>query len=104
MQAHVDAKYRRGSIIAALVLYSDASTLSNDMRTHGWPLVFTLANIAMERRNEPGGHALAALFPILHAVPGHPGGLYGLLVWRKCTEVLESSPSTARRFRIVLQV
>ena len=43
------------------------------MRTHGWPLVLSLANIAVERRNEEGGHALGAIFPILHAVPGHPG-------------------------------
>ncbi|GAQ89262.1 hypothetical protein KFL_005040060 [Klebsormidium nitens] len=72
-QEYINRTGHAGAVIAPLIMNSDVTTLSNDMSVLGWPFALTSANIASHRRNEPGGHALVAIFPILHAVPGHPG-------------------------------
>ncbi|GAQ87356.1 hypothetical protein KFL_003470130 [Klebsormidium nitens] len=72
MQDHIN-KQCADAVIAAMILYSDATTLSNDRRTSGWPLVLSLANISFENRSKKPSHGLMALFPIVHALPGHQG-------------------------------
>jgi hypothetical protein len=67
LQGKIDETCLRAFRVA-LILYNDAASLSNDRRTHGWPFVLTLGNIPLERWNEPGGHVLLAIFPVLHAV------------------------------------
>ena len=67
-----------GAVVAALILYTDATTLSNDMRVSGWPLVMSLGNIAREKRKDVDGHGLLAVFPILSAHPGFQGKLFVL--------------------------
>lgn len=72
MQKHVD-KSCMGAVVAALIAYSDQTSLSNDQRVSAWPLMLTAANIPLEQRGQPNGHVLMAVFQILKPVPGHPG-------------------------------
>ena len=51
--------------MAGLIFYSDQTTLSNDRRVAGYPLVISLANIACENRSLPAGHVLLVVLPIV---------------------------------------
>lgn len=67
MQDHVNTP---GSVISGLIFYSDQTTLSNDRRVLGWPLIMSLANIAYEIRGEADGHVLLAILPVIKFIPG----------------------------------
>ena len=67
MQDHVNSP---GSVIAGLIFYSDQTTLSNDRRVSGWPLIMSLANIACESQGEDEGHVLLAILPVIKFFPG----------------------------------
>lgn len=62
-----------GSVIAPLIFYSDQTTLSNNSRVSGYPLVLTLANISCELRGEKSGHILLGVLPVISAgdLPSH---------------------------------
>ncbi|CAI7922206.1 unnamed protein product [Closterium sp. NIES-54] len=51
-------------IVAALILYSDVTHLSNNGRKKAHPVVMTLGNIAFPKRWGRPGHSLLALLPI----------------------------------------
>jgi Plavaka transposase len=59
-----------GASVAALIIYSDQTTLSNDWRVSGWPVILTLANIALKKRRLLKGHSMIALLPILQVQTG----------------------------------
>jgi hypothetical protein len=67
VQDHVKSS---GSVVCGLIFYSDQTTLSNDRRVLGWPLIMSLANIAWETRGEADGHVLPAILPVIKFVPG----------------------------------
>ncbi|CAI5466502.1 unnamed protein product [Closterium sp. Yama58-4] len=51
----------RGGVIAACILYSDGTNLSNDGRVTGHPVYFTLGNITLKNRWQPHGHRMVAM-------------------------------------------
>jgi hypothetical protein len=51
--------------VAGLIFYCDQTTLSNDRRVVGCPLLMSLANIACENRSLLAGHVLLAILPIV---------------------------------------
>ncbi|CAI5460719.1 unnamed protein product, partial [Closterium sp. Yama58-4] len=55
----------RGGVIAACILYSDGTNLSNDGRVTGHPVYFTLGNITLKNRWQPHGHRMVAMLPPL---------------------------------------
>ncbi|CAM6050719.1 unnamed protein product, partial [Sphagnum compactum] len=54
-----------GAVVAQLIFYSDQTSLSNDGRVTGYPLVMSIANIACENRYLDEGHVLLAILPII---------------------------------------
>lgn len=62
MEDHVNCK---DSVIAGLILYSDQTSLSNDRRVLGYPIIMSLANIPVEKRASLEGHQLIAILPVL---------------------------------------
>ncbi len=54
-----------GAVLAPLIFYSDQTSLSNDGRVTGYPLVMSIANIACENRYLDEGHVLLAILPII---------------------------------------
>lgn len=70
MQNHIACP---GAIIAPLIFYSDQTSLSNNGRVSGYPLVLSLGNIACEQRPQPEGHILLAVLPVISAtdIPSH---------------------------------
>ncbi|CAI5471576.1 unnamed protein product [Closterium sp. Yama58-4] len=55
----------RGGVIAACILYSDGTNLSNDGRVTGHPVYFTLGNVTLKNRWQPHGHRMVAMLPPL---------------------------------------
>ena len=53
----------QGSVVAPIILYSDQTSLSNNMKVTGHPLVMSIANISCENRYLDEGHCLLAIFP-----------------------------------------
>ncbi|CAI5987251.1 unnamed protein product [Closterium sp. NIES-65] len=52
-----------GKAVAAVIIYSDETTLTTDGGLKGWPVYISLANIAPGNRWKPHGHRLCALLP-----------------------------------------
>ncbi|CAI5514398.1 unnamed protein product [Closterium sp. Naga37s-1] len=52
-----------GKAVAAVIIYSDETTLTVDGGLKGWPVYISLANIAPGNRWKPHGHRLCALLP-----------------------------------------
>ena len=67
LQKHVGCE---GSVVALLMFYSDQTSLSNNMRVSGYPVVMSIANISCEKRQSDDGHALLAIFPIIASNTG----------------------------------
>lgn len=51
------------SVVLGVILYSDATTVTQNQRESVWPIYMTLANIPLEKRNIPGNYALLGFFP-----------------------------------------
>lgn len=49
--------------VLPLILYSDATTLSQSGTVSAWPIYMTLANIPLKRRKQPGCFQLLGLIP-----------------------------------------
>lgn len=49
--------------IISVILYSDSTALSQDLRVSAWPIYMTLANIPLSRRKHPGSFQLLGLIP-----------------------------------------
>lgn len=47
------------------MLYSDQTSLSNNRRINGYPMVMSIGNIACDLREGDEGHCLLAVLPIL---------------------------------------
>jgi hypothetical protein len=62
-----------GGVIAPLILYTDQTSLSNNGRVSGYPLVLSLGNIVCELRPQEEGHMLLAMMPVIPAsdLPSH---------------------------------
>jgi hypothetical protein len=75
----------QGSVVAPLILYSDQTTLSNNSRVSGYPLVLTLANVSCELRGEKSSHILLGVLPVISArdLPSHQRRLE---IFQKCLE------------------
>ena len=85
-QEHVNAEHGDGNVIAPLILYSDKTTLSQDLKVSGHPIYFSIANIACENRYVLEGHCLLSILP--HAVGRN--SLERLKLFQKClTHVLQ---------------
>jgi hypothetical protein len=52
-------------VVAPLIFFSDQTSLSNNGRVIGYPLMMSIGNIACEDRSLEGGHVLLATLPIL---------------------------------------
>ncbi|CAI5459374.1 unnamed protein product [Closterium sp. Yama58-4] len=52
-----------GKAVAAVIIYSEETTLTVDGGLKGWPVYISLANIAPGNRWKPHGHRLCALLP-----------------------------------------
>jgi hypothetical protein len=64
MQGHIACE---GAVIAPLIFYSDQTSLSNNGRVSGYPLVLSLGNIACELRAQAEGHILLGVMPVIPA-------------------------------------
>jgi len=53
-----------GAVIAPVILYSDQTTLSNNRRILGHPIVMSIGNISCHVRELDEGHTLIGLLPI----------------------------------------
>jgi len=67
LQKHVGCE---GSVVAPLMFYSDQTSLSNNMRVTGYPLVMSIVNISCEKRQADDGHALLTIFPVIASDTG----------------------------------
>jgi hypothetical protein len=78
MQQDVESKCE-GGVVAPIILYSDQTSLANNRRTQGWPLVMTLGNVCCDLRSLPEGHGLLAVLPVTG--PNDPGmsSFFGIL-------------------------
>jgi hypothetical protein len=56
-----------GGVVAPIILYLDQTSLSNNKRTQGWPVVMTIGNISCNMRTLPEGHSVMAVLPVLGA-------------------------------------
>lgn len=63
------------AVVLALILYSDSTTVSQNMRDTVWPIYLTLGNIPLARRKDPG------CFQLLGFIPSFPGVEYGGYGW-----------------------
>lgn len=70
MQVHVSY---RGSVIASLILYSDQTSLSNNGRVIGYPLIISVGNFAYKLHSRPEEHILLTVLPMISIVdiPSH---------------------------------
>ncbi|CAI5965693.1 unnamed protein product [Closterium sp. NIES-65] len=57
------AELPQGALVAAVIIYSDETTLTIDGGLKGWPVYISLANIASGNRWKSHGHRLVALLP-----------------------------------------
>lgn len=51
------------AVVLGVILYSDATTVTQNGRESVWPLYMTLANIPQSRRKESGNFALLGFIP-----------------------------------------
>ena len=49
--------------VAAIILYSDKTTLAGDTKTSSWPICLSLGNIARSKRAVPTGYEYMGRFP-----------------------------------------
>ena len=73
---------RENDVVMPLILYSDETILSGNMRCRAWPLVVSIANIPRERRGDKSAHALVALLPDVTGTADFKNK-----VFHKCLEV-----------------
>lgn len=52
-------------VVLGIMVYSDATQLSGDGKTSGWPIVLSLANISLQKRRDRGCYKLLGLLPDL---------------------------------------
>ena len=52
-----------GSLIAAVIIYTDKTAVTGDLKLQAWPILMTLANISRKRRGQPGGHVFMGRMP-----------------------------------------
>ena len=51
------------ALIAAIIIYTDKTAVTGDLRQQAWPITMTLANISKKRRGQQGGHVLMGTLP-----------------------------------------
>ena len=67
-QEHVNAEHGDGNVIAPLILYSDKTALSQDLKVSSHPIYFSTTNIACKNRYLSEGHCLLSILPHFDAV------------------------------------
>jgi hypothetical protein len=85
MEEHAKTKFT-DSVIAAVMLYSDQTTLSHDHRDKGWPVYMSLGNIDLRNRRKTHGHKMIALLPILEGEEYE--NLYKIKIFHRCMNIL----------------
>ena len=98
MQGHIAYE---GTVIAPLILYSDQTSVLNNGRVNGYPLVLSLGNIACELHTQAEGHILLGVLPVIPAsdISSHQRRLE---IFYKCfNQILQ--PLKKFSFRYVLQ-
>ena len=87
-QEHVNSEHGDGNVIAPLILYSDKTTLFQDLKVSGHPIYFSITNIACENRYLSEGHCLLSILPHFDVVGRN--SLEWLKLFQKClTYVLQ---------------
>jgi hypothetical protein len=75
-----------GVVVAPLIFYSDQTSLSNDGRMTGYPLVMSIANIACENRHLDEGHVLLAILLVIFSTKASHE--IRLQVFHECLDVV----------------
>ena len=52
-----------GAIVVPIIIYSDKTTITQDMRTSDWPISLSIGNIQRKLRRESRGHCYMGSFP-----------------------------------------
>ena len=68
-----DALGNEEDVVAGVILFSDQTNLSLKGSQNAWPLVMSLANIALKHRWDRHGHHLLALLPDVHGDSRYSG-------------------------------
>jgi hypothetical protein len=75
-----------GAVVAPLIFYNDQTSLSNDGRMIGYPLVMSIANITCENQYLDEGHVLLAILLIISSTKAsHENRLQ---VFHECLDVV----------------
>ena len=75
-------EHDEGNVIAPLIIYSDKTTLSQDLKGIGHPIYFSIANIACKDRYLLEGRCLLSILPDINAV--ETNSLERLKLFQKC--------------------
>jgi hypothetical protein len=80
MQKYIDCF---GGIIAPSIFYSDVTSLSNNGKVTGYPLVLSLGNVTCELQSEEEDHMLLVMLPMISAlsISSHEWRLH---IFHKC--------------------
>jgi hypothetical protein len=57
-----------GAVVTPLIFYNDQTSLSNDGRVTGYPLVMSITNITCENQYLDEGHVLLAILPVISSI------------------------------------
>ena len=98
-----------GSLVAAIIIYTDKTAVTGDLRVQAWPIYMSLANIPLKRRSEPGGHVFMGKLPDVitnkHADGYISNNVIKMKVFQQCMKlVVGSLRDVAQRYVKILTV
>ena len=91
------------AVVAGVIIYTDKTALTHDMKLQGWPICLTLGNIPRHLRGQPHGHVVVGMLPDVitnNTVKGYiRDNVQRMRVFHKCMNlVVESLKTSALRY------
>ena len=84
-----------GNLVAAIIIYTDKTAVTGDLRKQAWPIYMSLANIPLKRRSERGGHVFMGKFPDVITNKNADGyisdNVMKMKVFQKCMKLVVGS-------------
>ena len=90
-----------GATVVPIIIYSDKTTVTNDMRTSDWPISLTIGNIHRKLRRDAHGHCYMGSFP--QEITNKKNRAYvkearvRMEIWHECMEEIVKSLKAACR-------
>ena len=89
------------ALIAAIIIYSDKTAVTGDLRQQAWPITMTLANISRKRRAQESGHILMGKMPDVITNRSAEGyindNVLKMRVFHECMKLIVASLKEAAR-------